>query len=372
MDKRKDIGKQNMRLTLVLWTILCSLSMGVMLFCSMTKTIVIADAAQEDVRSDEDEQVEKPIIQTRELELKQSKDSEGRFYITLPADAKAENVTMENRYWEGELRIRITGSNADFYGSCIIEGDVSAIDSGICEMKADGVLLRVKMNGLWEYRSTMEGKTLVLAFYEPRELYDVIVVLDPAGGGEETGCVGEVISKEAASENSFFYEKDVTLQVARLVQKNLSLEGVKVYLTRAEDVDVTTEERLEFLHKADADFYIRLSVDEADSPESYGIRGEYNAQYYIPGFGNVQLADLLTREVTIASSNRAEGLLAVGEESILKQIKIPAAELSLGYFSNITERELLGQESYREKLATGVMHAITKACESLDKTGAEE
>jgi len=80
----------------------------------------------------------------------------------------------------------------------------------------------------------------------------------------------------------------------------------------------------------------------------------------------------LTREVTIASSNKAEGLLAVDEDSILKQIRIPAAELCLGYFSNETERELLGQKSYQEKLATGVINALKKIDETLDKAGTKE
>lgn len=361
-----------MWLTLVLWTVLCAVSMGLMLFCSMTKTIVIADAAQEEAQSTAEESTEKPIIHTRELELKREADSRDRFYITLPADVKAENITMENRYWDGELRIRIQSSSLEFYENCVIEGDISTIDSGICEMKADGVLLRIKMNSLLEYRSTMEGKTLVLAFYEPVELYDTIVVLDPAGGGEELGCIGEAIPPESASEGIYLYEKDVTLQVARLVQKALSLEGVKVYLTRAEDVNVTEEERLAFLQEVEADFYVRLSVDVADNGQLYGIRGEYNGQYYIPEFGNVQLADMLTKEVTIASSNKAEGLVPAGEDSILRQVKIPAAEISLGYFSNETERELLGQAVYREKLATGVINTITKVCDILDKIGAEK
>jgi len=361
-----------MWLTLVLWTVLCVTSMCLMLFCSLTKTIVIADAAQEGAHTDLTSPVEKPFVQTRELNLNRVSGSGGRFYITLPADVKAENIIMENRYWDGELRIRIQSGSPDFYESCAIEGDISTIESGICELKTDGILLRVKMKELLEYRSTMEGKTLVLTFYEPKELYNTIVVLDPAGGGEELGCSGEAIPAEAASEGSLLYEKDVTLQVAKLVQKNLSLEGVKVYLARVEDANVSKEERLAFLKESEADFYIRLSADEAENGERYGIYGEYNSQYYIPEFGNVQLADLLTREVTIASSNRAEGLVPADGDSILMQIKIPAAEVALGYFSNETERELLGQEAYREKLAGGIINTITKACEILDGLGAEE
>ena len=145
MNGRKDIGKQNMWLTLVLWTVLCVTSMCLMLFCSLTKTIVIADAAQEGAHTDLTSPVEKPFVQTRELNLNRVSGSGGRFYITLPTDVKAENIIMENRYWDGELRIRIQSGSPDFYESCAIEGDISTIESGICELKTDGVLLQVKM-----------------------------------------------------------------------------------------------------------------------------------------------------------------------------------------------------------------------------------
>ena len=53
------------------------------------------------------------------------------------------------------------------------------------------------------------------------------------------------------------------------------------------------------------------------------------------------------------------------EDSLLGQIKIPAARISVGYLSNPRERELLGQESYQEKLADGILAALAKSCEEL-------
>ena len=370
MNKERDIGKQNMRLTLVLWTVLCSVSMALMLWFSATKTIVIADAAQEDTESVSEPVFEKPVIQTRNVVLNNESGADGRFYVVLPEDVKAEHVTMENRYWDLELRIRIKCNPTDFYNTCTIAGDVSAIESSVCEMKADGILLRVKMKNLLEYRSTMEGKRLVLAYYNPRELYDMIVLLDPAGGGEQTGHVGTAVSLQTGEISGEIYEKDVTLQVARLVQKNLALDGVKVYLTRAEDVMITDERRLAFLEETKADFYIRLEANAHEESDRYGITGRYNGAYFMPDFGNVQLADVLTKEVTIATSNRAEGVYLIKEDSILNQIKVPAAEIVIGYFTNDTERELLGQAVYREKLAAGIINAITKVKEILTESGA--
>ena len=50
-------------------------------------------------------------------------------------------------------------------------------------------------------------------------------------------------------------------------------------------------------------------------------------------------------------------------------MKIPAAEISLGFLSNPKEAYLLGQESYQEKLAAGFISAISKAVEKLEAAG---
>lgn len=79
------------------------------------------------------------------------------------------------------------------------------------------------------------------------------------------------------------------------------------------------------------------------------------------------MADIVTKAVTIASSNRALGLVPAEEDSILREINIPAAQLSAGYLSNGEERDLLRQEAYLEKVAEGVIDAIEEACERLSQ-----
>ena len=51
----------------------------------------------------------------------------------------------------------------------------------------------------------------------------------------------------------------------------------------------------------------------------------------------------------------------------MREINIPAAQLSAGYLSNGEERDLLRQEAYLEKVAEGVIDAIEEACERLSQ-----
>ena len=165
-------------------------------------------------------------------------------------------------------------------------------------------------------------------------------MLDPVGGGRDRGVA-----------DSGCEEKNIALEVARQTAQLLEGSMVKIYLTRTEDTEVAQEVRRSFADWVDADLYLEIGLSADDAQEStYGIRAEYNDEYYLPDFGNVQWADCVTRQ----------GLFPAEEDDILWQLKIPAARISLGYVTNSSERQLLEQESYQKKLAEGIAEAISE------------
>lgn len=360
MSVKRNDKSENMIGTCVVWTILCLTCMAVMLMFAASKTIVIADVSQDPSGVPVNAGQQGETADDRKLVLQEREGMQGAFCIPLPKGIRAENVTMENRYVDRELLLYIQGGEEGFYEENHINGDIAPVYSARCEVQEGGVLLRIEMNCVLEYRSTMDSSGLTINWYEPDELYDYIVVLDPAWGGSEAGIEGYSLMG-----------KDVTLQVARQIQKQFNLQNVRLYCTRTEDLDMPSDERVRFAEEVEADFYIRLcaDADETDT-EAYGIMGFYNEDYYIPGFGNADWADILTREVTIGASNRAVGLKTAEEESLLRRLEMPAAEISLGFLSNPKEAYLLGQESYQEKLAGGFVSAISKTVKTL--TTAEE
>ena len=350
--KQRNFEKENMVITLVLWIMLCGISMTAMLYLSAHKAIVIADVTQD---QDHVELNASSIQEGQELKMLQTQSGGGVFEILLPTDVRAENVVMENRYMDRQLWIHIQCDDTEIFEANPVSGDISSILDGRYEVQPDGVLLKFAMDGIKEYRSTMEGNKLRVEGFQPKELYSFIVVLDPAGGGSENGMWGYG-----------YKEKELTLQIARQVQRSFDLSEVKLYLTRTDDVEVPREDRINLVKEVEADLYIRVSAAENSEDEGkYGIQCYYNEDFFIPDFGNVELADIATKAVTIASSNRAVGLIPVEQESILREINIPAVQLSVGYLSNDQERNLLRQEDYRQKVAEGILNAIEESCQRL-------
>ncbi len=344
--------KQSERLTFAAWMLLFVVSMAGMLFLAANKTIVIAEASQEQDAIPLNTAPPDKEVRDSRLLLDKTYGVQGSFNIPLPKGIRAEHVIMENRYMDRELRLFVQGAKEAFYTENAISGDISPVLSGQSEVQEDGILLKFSMERVYEYRSTLNGSTLTIEWYRPEELFDFVVVLDPAGSeGQDTT-----------------QDAELTLQIARRVQRKFALPDVRLYCTRTENGNVTADERVRLTEEVGADLFIRLSVSRSENDtEIYGVTGIYEDEFFIPDFGSPELADLLTREVTIAASNRALGLTAAAEDSILKQLTLPAAEISVGWLSNPQEAYLLQEEAYQEKLADGILAAIGEAVEELKR-----
>lgn len=341
--------KENLLMTLVNWILLGGICMFAMLYAAAHKTVVIADTPKEQGELTVNLEKHTDSEKIASLMLK-SDASDGKLRIPLEKGMKAENVVMENHYTEKELWIYIHEGDADFYKDNAVHGDIRVVGTSWLEQQTKGLILKLQMTDVFEYRSVLENSTLTITYNYPKDVYKQIVVIDPVGGGEERGAVyGGCV------------EKEIALQVAKLLPGLIDSHEIKLYFTRTEDVTVSVEERLKLAQAVGADFYIRIGVSvDAENLERYGITGIYNEEYYIPEFGNVELGDVLTRQVTIAAGNRAIGLRTALQDSILKELQIPAAQISLGYLSNEKERTLMQRESYQEKLAKGIGAAITE------------
>lgn len=332
---------------MILWMLLGSAALGTMLWTAAHKTVVISALSQEQGELVTENQTER----AHEMQLSMSDDQMAGRQIRIPLETgtKAENVVVENHYMERGLWIYIQNGRKAFYQEHPLTGNLSLVEKAICEAQNEGVLLRLSMKEVLEYHSTLEDGTLKIDFTDPRENYDMIVVLDPIGGGREGGVTA-----------SGCQEKNIALGVARQTAQLLEGEKVKVYLTRTEDTEVTQEARRTFADWVDADMYLEIGLSADEDENVYGIRAEYNDEYYLPEFGNVQWADIVTRQVTVSASNRAIGLFPASGGDVLWKLKIPAARISLGYVTNDRERQLLVQEKYQKMLAEGIAEAIVE------------
>lgn len=343
-----------MKRTAILCFLFFLVSMGAICYMSLNKVIVIADVAQDEVEEAaavKEAPAGKDTGKNLTFQLGEADTSYLR--IPLPAGCRAADITVENHYMNKEIRIFVPLADEDFYVEHSVSGNRDAVTEGTFDIAGEGILLNFRLTGIYECRTILENENLYISFLAPKEMYDRIVVIDPAYGGTDSGYTVDGLKG-----------KDITLQIARKLKEKLDESDIKAYYTRMDDMNPSGDDRIGFGNEVKADMFIRIEVNSSEDTSVYGTETIYNGDYFIPGFGNVELSDCLEREVVTAVRGKALGLAeADGSDYELLKAAVPAAAVRVGYLSNAQEAILLGREEYADKIATGIYNAIVKAYE---------
>lgn len=357
-----------MRSTLLYCILFVAAAMSVMLYYSATKTVGVEDVAQDEMQSETrnetvspTQEKPQPTLPEKGDKIRIDRDSQttNYFCVPMPESVKAEDVILENHYMNEELRVSINSALPalfrEFYAANSVYGDSTNVLDGHIETVEEKISLCFSLNGVYEYRSIFENHILYVEFVPPKEAYERVVVVDPAYGGAETGVKAESIAA-----------KDITLNIAKALKTKFDESSVKVYYTRMDDSNPAAADRVELSAATKADMLIRIEVNGNENSKIYGTTAVYNSQFFIPGFGNVELADLLEREVVTSISGKAGGLLeATADDEVIGSATVPAAAIRVGYLTNGQEAILLQREDYIERIAEGIYNAVMKAYDTI-------
>lgn len=325
-------------------------AIGIILYLSAGKVVTISNVAQDEVQNT------KVLQEASDLHLLTFAIGESNtsyLRIPLPEGCKAEDIVIENHYMDQELCVLIANNDEGFYEENMISGNRDMVEQGNYEVSEDGIKLNFQLSGIFEYRTILENNDLYISFLSPREMYDRIIVIDPACGGSNTGYEADGL-----------LEKNINLQIAKMLKEKLDKTDIKAYYTRIDDVNPEEEDRVRLANETKADMYIRIQVNSDEDSSVYGLLAVYNGNYFIPGFGSVELADVLEREVTTSVKGRALGLSeAQAQDYVLRHITIPAAAIKVGCITNDQEAGLLERDEYCDRIAAGIYNAVMRIYE---------
>src|SRR4029453_1989572 len=99
-----------------------------------------------------------------------------------------------------------------------------------------------------------------------------VVVLDPGHGGQDSGAMcGSVM------------EKDLTLDVARRIDRLLEAEGIATLMTRMGDTYASLADRAAFANRVTNSIFVSIHFNEDNQPVSSGVETYYAAQQITAG-----------------------------------------------------------------------------------------
>jgi len=223
---------------------------------------------------------------------------------------------------------------------------------GIPEKKS-AILLVLSVMCMLVVSVLWQGSTSVASQFEKGH----IVMLDPGHGGYDPGA----ITKQGV------YEKSINLQIAQKVEEMLGPSGIEVFLTREEDVDyvpdgvkgkttkkqIDLNRRIDMAKDANADIFVSLHVNATASGQDSGAETFYQFQ----SESGQRLAELIQQElIKVPAMNRR--IAKSGDFYIIKNTKMPAVIVEVGYLSSMKEQKKLQQSWYQEQLARAIAKGI--------------
>lgn len=186
----------------------------------------------------------------------------------------------------------------------------------------------------------------------PPPLDDVIITVDPGHGGRDPGTrYGKLL------------EKDLNLEISKVLKKKLEESGATVYLIRDKDVDFSKES--DYLKKR-GDLKRRIQFIESKNSDLYlSIHMNWYSDYYFGGAEvlysssnpkNLVLAESLTN--SFSSNNIKTREIKKTDLFLYNNTKIVGVLLECGFLSNSDDRYLLQTKAYQEKFASAVIDGV--------------
>ncbi len=198
---------------------------------------------------------------------------------------------------------------------------------------------------------SMTRGTAILAlsasFVRPR------VIIDPGHGGVDPGAVGSIV------------EKQVTLDVGLRVAGLLRAAGVDAVMTRDSDRELSRDKNTDLNMRAamgtpGTQMYVSIHVNAmpaASVLRGYGVETWWNPNHPL----SAALAQTLQQEVIAETGAFNQGLRNNRSLAVLRNSRIPAALIEIGYTSHPVDGLNLRDNNYLDRVALGIATGIRTA-----------
>lgn len=183
-------------------------------------------------------------------------------------------------------------------------------------------------------------------------LQDTIIMLDPGHGGRDSGTYyGEIL------------EKDINLEIAKVLEEQLTKNGAIVYMTRKRDIDLSSiydsakkrgdlYRRLLMIKEKKSDLYISIHINWYDDPSLKGAEVLYNS---INEDNKLLAQSIMYYFKQNLNSTRT---IKTTDLYMYRNTTTPGVLVECGYLSNQTERNQLQEKKYQQRLSSSITEGI--------------
>lgn len=175
-----------------------------------------------------------------------------------------------------------------------------------------------------------------------------IIVIDPAHGGKDAGAVS----------SSGVSEKDIALNLARLIQQIGKEKGLNIQLTRTTDRSLGLEERVQFSAAAQADVFLSIHVGFDKEGIQKGLEVyvcDENGRYA----DSKRMAGFLSSELN-GIKEFGDPVVRTSRFYVLKHNRAASAVLEAGYLSDEQNTTFISDPVNQKRVAEKIVSALAK------------
>ena len=183
-----------------------------------------------------------------------------------------------------------------------------------------------------------------------------VVIIDPGHGGVDSGTIGI---------NGTF-EKDLVLKIAKKLNTELVRRGIKVVLTRNDDVYIPLDKRTSLSNKHDCSIFISLHANYSSNPQVSGLEIFYSEMSLL-GRSNLK-KDLQSEKLATNIHKQLLNSLksfSIVDRKVKKEVSqvllgtdMPSVLIELGFLSNKIEAGNLCNSKYQERIVNGIVYGV--------------
>lgn len=199
-----------------------------------------------------------------------------------------------------------------------------------------------------------------------------VVVIDPGHGGQDSGTM-----------KSGLVEKELALDVAHRVERNLQDRGLVAVMTRADDSYVSLQDRTTIANSQPESVFVSIHFDEAGRSAATGIETYYAAHPISFPDRVASWLPFLQRTSSEPPNIESQSLAAFIQESavartqamnrgtrpqqffVIANVHHPAVLVEGGFLTNKDDAIRLTNVEYREQMAAGIAEGILQYRDTL-------
>lgn len=160
-------------------------------------------------------------------------------------------------------------------------------------------------------------------------------------------------------------ESELTLEVAKKLNKELTKRGYKVIMIRTkQNVNISNKQRAIKANKSGAKIYIRLHADGSSSRAVRGATALYPSTNnpYVKNLSkkSKKLSECILNSYCSKTEITNRGLAVRDDLTGTNWSKIPVTLIEMGFMTNSTEDQKMNKDTFQKKMSKGIADGVDK------------